>query len=355
MRGHPEVTWEAERAADEGQEATTDEAVEVPEQLRMAARAVSNWGEWGEDDELGTLNHISPAQIRHAATLVRKGVSFSLSIPFDAYGPQGAHGFRRNPIHLMSVDGGDRELGERLGGWGGATERQVAEIWRGPMRFNDDYIMMPLQAATQWDALAHVYYDERLYNGYSAETVTSFGAAHDGIDKVAAAGMVVGRGVLLDVARHAGVDHLGPGAIVGPDDLEATAEAEGVKVGTGDIVVVRTGWWLRYLQSRDGASWGPTAPGIGWRCAEWLCDRRVSAVASDNIALETSTKELPGVTLPFHMLALRDMGMMLGEMWNLEELGRDCETDKVYEFMLIAQPLLITGAVGSPINPLAIK
>jgi kynurenine formamidase len=282
-------------------------------------------------------------------------VTFSLSIPFDAYGPQGAHGFRRNPIHLMSLDGGDREMVERLGGWGSATEQQISHIWRGPMRFNDDYIMMPLQAATQWDALSHVYYDQQLYNGYDADAVTSLGATRDSIDKVAAAGKVVGRGVLLDVARHQGVTHLEPGAIINPADLEATAAAQGVEVGPGDIVIVRTGWWLRFLETRDGEGWAMSSPGIGWRCARWLHERSVAAIACDNIAVETSAPEFPGVLLPFHMLALRDMGMMLGEMWNLESLGEDCADDRVYEFLLVSQPLLITGAVGSPINPLAIK
>jgi kynurenine formamidase len=329
--------------------------IEVPPDLRAAARKLSNWGRWGDEDELGTLNYITPAAVAHAASLVRKGITFSLSVPFDAYGPQGAHGFRRNPIHLMSVDGGDYEMTERLGEWGGPTEQRISDIWRGPMRFNDDYIMMPLQAATQWDALAHVYYDDQLYNGYASASVTSFGAARDGIDKVAEIGMVAGRGVLLDVARHMGLEYLEPKAIIRPEDLDATAAGQNVQLASGDIVLVRTGWWLRYLQSRDGATWGPSSPGLSWRCAEWLHAREVAAVASDNVAVETSATEFPGILLPFHMLALRDMGLILGEMWNLEDLGRDCADDGVYEFMLVAQPLLITGAVGSPLNPVAFK
>jgi kynurenine formamidase len=328
------------------------ENVPVPEELRAAARSVSNWGRWGPDDELGTLNHITPAAIVAAATLVRRGAVFSLSVPFDAMGPQGAHGSRRNPIHLMSLDGGDQDLTERLGEPAGEAEQQVSALWRGPMRFNDDYIMMPLQAATQWDALAHVYYEDRLYNDQPAGTVTSFGAARNGIDKVAAQGMVVGRGVLLDVAAHRGVSHLEAGAVIGPDELTDTAAAQGVEVGAGDTVIVRTGWW-RHFRSTGGS--GAGGPGVSWRCAEWLHERRVAAIASDNLALETSTKEFPGVTLPLHMLALRDMGMLLGEMWDLEALARDCAEDGVHEFLLVAQPLLITGAVGSPINPLAIK
>jgi kynurenine formamidase len=331
------------------------EFIGVPSEMAATATRVSNWGRWGKDDEIGTLNYISKDQVRRASELVRKGVSFSLSIPFDSYGPQGANGIRRNPIHLMSLDGGDHDLSDRLGDWGGTAERQAAAAWRGPFRFNDDYIMMPLQAATQWDALAHVYYDEQLYNGFSSESTTSFGATRDGVDKVAKLGGVVGRGVLLDVARHFGVRYLEAGSIIQPDDLDATVSAQGVELNVGDVLLIRTGWWLQYLEFRDASIWGPTAPGIGWRCAEWLHDKKIAAIASDNAAVESSTKEFPGVTLPFHMLAIRDMGMMLGEMWNLEDLGRDCAEDHVYEFMLVAQPLLIPGAVGSPINPLAIK
>jgi Predicted metal-dependent hydrolase len=329
-----------------------ERTVPVPDELRAAARKVSNWGRWGPDDELGTLNHITPAHVARATALARRGAVFSLSVPFDADGPQGAHGYRRNPVHLMTLDGGDHDVAERLGGWGGEAERQVSELWRGPMRFNDDFIMMPLQCATQWDALAHVYYEDRLYNDRPAGTVTSFGATRNGIDKVAARGMVVGRGVLLDVVAHRGATHLEAGAVIGPEELEAVAAAQGVDVGTGDILLVRTGWW-QYFRSTGGS--GAGGPGITWRCAEWLHEREVAAIAADNLALETSTKEFPGVTLPFHMLALRDMGMLLGEMWDLETLAHDCAEDGVYEFLLVAQPLLITGAVGSPINPLAIK
>jgi kynurenine formamidase len=123
------------------------------------------------------------------------------------------------------------------------------------MRFNDDYIMMPLQAATQWDALSHVYYEDQLYNGYASDSVTSFGATRNSIDRVAAAGKIVGRGVLLDVARHKGVEHLPAGAVVTPDDLDATADEEGLEIKSGDVVLVRTGWWQRFLQTRDGDAW----------------------------------------------------------------------------------------------------
>ncbi len=327
----------------------------IPEELREAARELSNWGKWGPDDELGTLNYISHECVTRAARLVKHGRSFNLGIEFDAYGPQSASGFRRNPIHFMTLDGGDREMVERLGGWGGESEQLISHIWRSPMRFNDDFIVMPLQAATQWDALSHVYYDQLLYNGYSADTCTSFGASKDSIDKVARAGQVVGRGVLLDIARLKGESLLPAGAVVTPGDLDAAAEAEGVEIQEGDIILVRTGWRQEFLRTHDGATWGATSPGLSWHCARWLASHHCAAVACDNIAVETSTVELEGILLPMHMLTLRDMGMMLGEMWDFEALGNACADDGNYEFLLVSQPLLVTGAVGSPINPIALK
>jgi kynurenine formamidase len=120
-------------------------------------------------------------------------------------------------------------------------------------------------------------------------------------------------------------------------------------------VIVRTGWWQHFVETRDGAGFLTGSPGLSWRCAEYLHEKKAAAVAVDNVAVEVSPPEIEGTTLLFHMLALREMGMMLGEMWDPEALGADCAQDHVYEFMLVAQPLLLPGAVGSPVAPLAIK
>jgi kynurenine formamidase len=325
------------------------------EEFRAAATKLRNWGRWGADDELGTLNFITPEVIKRAAGLVRQGKVFPLGVDFNAYGPWGSAGFRRNPVHLMSVDGGDRELAEHLRGWGGATEAQMAGIWEGGlMRFNDDFIMMPLQAATQWDALSHVYYEDEMYNGFPASAVTSFGATKNSIDKVDVKG-IVSRGVLLDVAAHRGLANLPPNTSISPEDLDEVASAQGVAIQSGDIILVRTGWWAVFERERKGEEWTAGSPGVSWRCAEWLHQRECAAIASDNIAVEVSGAEVEGVILPFHLLCIRDMGLMLGEMWNFEALSRDCAADRVYEFQLIAPPLRVTGAVGSPINPIALK
>ncbi|MFE2957920.1 cyclase family protein [Nocardia tengchongensis] len=327
----------------------------MTEEWRKAGERVRNWGRWGEEDQLGALNHLTPERVAYAATRARQGRTIQLGIPIDAYGPQGSSGYRRNPIHLMSLDGGDAELAGFLEGWGGATEAQVAGLYgHGPMRFNDDYIMMPLQSSTQWDALSHVYYDGLLYNGYPAASVTSFGATRLGIERIAEHGGVVGRGVLLDVARHRGVDRLEPASVISPQELDAVAAAQGVDLRAGDILVVRTGWWTRFLETRRHGEWFAGSPGLSWRCAEWLHEHDIAAVAADNPAVEVIRPE-DGVMMPLHMLALRDMGMPLGEIWDLEALSRDCAEDGVYDFLLCAPALRIPGAVGTPISPIAIK
>jgi kynurenine formamidase len=326
----------------------------MTEDWREVAERVRNWGKWGAADQLGTLNYITPAHVCTAAGLVRQGKRFSLGNNIDGYGPQGASGTRRNPIHLMTIDGGDEQLAANLGAWGGAEEAALTAMFSGPMRYNDDYIMMPTQAVTQWDAISHVYYESQLYNGFAASAVTSLGATRDSIDQVAIDGHTVGRGVLLDVARHRKLDRLEPNTVISPEELDEVASEQGVQVGEGDIVVVRTGWWTMFTETGDGTAWMHGSPGLSWRCAEWLHNRRCAAVASDNIAVEVLPPETD-VFLLFHMLTLRDMGLMLGEIWNLEALAQDCAEDGVYEFFLTAPALRITGGVGTPLNPVAIK
>ncbi|MCG5434206.1 cyclase family protein [Mycobacterium sp. MYCO198283] len=323
--------------------------------FRKVADDVRNWGRWGDADELGTLNLITADKVAEAASLVRHGKVFPLGVDFGSSGPQGAFHYRPNPMHVMTIDGGDdRTLLEYGPTWlRNLTAVQLSGYSQaGPMRFNDDMIIMPLQAATQWDALSHVYYDEKLYNGFPADSVTSLGAYYCGIDKVDVAG-ITSRAVLLDIVRLRGVEVFCElGEPITPAELDEAARRQGVTVRSGDIVLVRTGWWARFLQTGDG-----TEPGAGldWTCASWLHDHQVAAVAADNLMVENPVSGVEGTILPMHMLCLRDMGLMLGEYWDLTALAEDCAADGVYEFQLVAPPLRVTGAVGSPVNPIAIK
>ena len=191
------------------------------EALRKLATAVRNWGRWGPEDEIGTLNYITPRCIADASRLVTNGKVFALGIPLQREGPQSGTRARFNPIHTMFRDGGDQPRDAagvaEMQGYGGS----------------DDWIVMPLQCVTQWDSLAHVFDSGKMYNGYDANLVTSNGAAKNSIDKTK--DKIVGRGVLLDVARHKGVSRLDAGYAITVDDLEATAKREGVEVRSGDI------------------------------------------------------------------------------------------------------------------------
>jgi kynurenine formamidase len=323
--------------------------------FRELSDRVRNWGRWGEDDELGTLNLITDDVVRSAAREVRRGALFSLGMQFGSPGPQRSSPVRNDPIHLMTVDGGDAATLaslEQPTGLGRAADYIAMRGGSDLFRFNDDYIMMPLQAATQWDALAHVYYEGELYNGFAASTVTSQGALHCGIDKVQRKG-IVSRGVLVDAAGYREArGRQGDTSPILPEELDEILQDQTTTVSPGDVVVVRTGWMRNFAASPDAVA---ESSGLGWQCAGWLYDHGIAAVAADHPTVEHSGGHLPGAYLPLHLLALRDMGLPLGELWDLEELAADCRSDGRFSFQLCAPPLKIVGAVGSPVNPVALK
>jgi kynurenine formamidase len=326
-------------------------------EFRKMADRVRNWGRWGEADELGALNFITPEKVAAAAATVKQGKVISLGGDFSSGGPQGAFKFRQNPVHVMTVDGGDASTLVEYGPqWlRNAVATDMAAFFAdNPFRFNDDIIVMPLQAATQWDALSHVYYEDKLYNGFPADSVTSFGAFHCGIEKVDTKG-ITSRGVLLDVVAHRGADvYCAPGEPITPAELDEIVTRQSVEIRSGDVVVVHTGWWTRFLATGDG---GEPGSGLHWTCAKWLHEREAAAVAADNLMVEdpNPANGVEGTFLPMHMLCLRDMGLMLGEYWDLGPLAADCAADGVYEFQLVAPPLKVVGAVGAPVSPIAIK
>lgn len=308
--------------------------VDVFEQL---AEKVRNWGRWGAEDQRGTLNHVGPEALKRGAAAVTAGKAFNLGLRFDKDGPADGN-FRFNPRLYMAAVG--RPLNPANPRWS----------------FSDDAIMMSLQCATQWDALSHVHYDGMLYNGCKACDVLSEGGASKlGVEHLGSPG-VMSRGVLLDIARFKGVDILPEDFAITPDVLNQVVAKQGVKIESGDIVLVRTGLAKRFLDGNKGAFFGMQS-GLDPACAEWLHDTSAAAVAADNVAVEHLHAETmgPEIALPMHMLCLRDMGLPFGEMFNLEALAADCDADKRYTFLLSAPPLNITGAVGSPINPLALR
>jgi kynurenine formamidase len=312
--------------------------------LREAAEKFKNWGKWGPNDEIGTLNHTRAEDIVAAAQLVRKGKVISLALNFDQHGPQGAKSKypalgRINPLHVMLRTGTDA--------YSGVLDH------RG-IRAADDMVVMPLQCGTQWDGLGHIFYENYMWNGYDCREVTSFGAQKCGIEKTK--DRMVGRGVFLDVARAIGKDALDDGYAITSADLDKTAAAHGVQVRRGDYVIVRTGQMETKLAagSWDGYP-GGDAPGFSFETLEWIRSREIAAIASDTWGCEVRPNESePGINQPWHWITIPIMGLTMGEIFYLAELSKDCAADKVYEFLFVAPAIPITGAVGSPTTPLAI-
>ncbi|OYY12410.1 MAG: cyclase [Rhizobiales bacterium 35-68-8] len=309
--------------------------------IAEATEKLSNWGRWGKEDEIGTLNHVTPENIIEATKLVKKGKAFALGIPLGASGPQnGLFGGRWNPIHTMLATGTDA-----IAGRFDETNK---------IRYADDALNMPVQAATHWDSLGHVFYEDKMYNGFEAKLVDSGGVHKNGIEHTR--NKMIGRGVLLDVARFKGVEYLEDGYGISNDELDAVAKAEGVEIRKGDFVIIRTGQMEQRLKTGEwGGYAGGDAPGVKFENCYWCQEKQIAAICSDTWGVEVRPNETSEVFQPWHWVVIPSMGLTMGEIFFLKELAEDCAADKVFEFLFIAPPLIITGGTGSPINPQAIK
>jgi kynurenine formamidase len=311
----------------------------IDARVESLARELSNWGRWGEPDEVGTLNLITPEKRRQAAACVRTGTAISLALELRSDQPQPFGSGRLNPQHVMVETGSDVAVEEAVTG------------------FSDDMLTMSVHAATHWDALSHVFHHGHMYNGRPCTQVTSAGAKANSI--VGFADRLVSRGVLVDAARHLEVDALAPDREITADELGAILEAQRVDLEPGDVLLLRTGQLGRIAASRDWSNFTevgdrlPLEPGIGLECLPWLQDMGVAAIACDNWAVEHLNAE--STRLPVHEVAIVHMGLPLGEIFVLDELAAACGEDGHYDFLLAAGPLPLAGGVGGPVNPVAVR
>jgi kynurenine formamidase len=309
------------------------------EEVHRSCEELRDWGRWGEDDEAGTLNHATPEKLVEAARLVATGEVYALAIDFGASGPQTGDLGRFNPVHAMLATGTDAERGLQ-------DEMNL--------RYSDDILSLPVHAATHWDSLSHIFYGDRMWNGREAGLVSARGAARNGIEKVK--DRMVGRGVLLDLARYRGVEALEDGYAVTNSDLDGCAGEQGVEIRGGDFLLLRTGQLGRCLRAGAwGKFAGGDAPGLAFETLWWLREREVAAVASDTWGVEVRPNEVEGAFQPWHWVAIPNMGLSVGEIFYLEELAASCAADSRYGFLFVAPPLPIAGGSGSPVNPVAIK
>ena len=306
-----------------------------------AAEKLSNWGRWGTDDQIGTLNNVTSDDLVNAGKLIKKGKVFSLGLSLKEPIQSGLFGGRWNPIHTMLATGTDAAAGNQ-------------DVPSPYLRYADDAINMPCQASTQWDALCHIFLDDKMYNGYDAKLVDARGAKKLGIEHVR--DKMAGRGVLLDVARHKGVDSLDDGYAIINADLDACAKAQRVDIRKGDFVIVRTGHQERCLKKKDWHGYaGGDAPGVAFETCYWIREHDIAAICTDTWGCEVRPNETNEANQPWHWVVIPAIGISMGEIFYLKELAEDCAADNVYEFFFTAPPLHLPGAAGSPINPQAIK
>ena len=306
------------------------------EEFDRLFESVKNWGKWGPEDQLGTLNYVRPEHIAAAATLVRSGRSVSLSIPIN----KKAEPDNPNPAYHFISMGHDTDLGLN-----GLT---FGMCFLGMASHGDCH--------THVDALNHVAYKGLLYNGKDAlKTLTSLGSTWG--DIAAYANGIVGRGVLLDAARYRGVKWLEPGEAVNRAELEAIEKEEGVRLGEGDFFVFRTGHHARRLElgswSNDPPPAGEGKAGLDVDTIPWMHERKIAGFLPDGDG-ETVPSGVDGMLYPIHPLQLTAMGMLISDSLQFEDLAKVSEEEQRWEFMVVGCPLRLPGATGSPWNPIAI-
>jgi kynurenine formamidase len=295
------------------------------EQFDLWMAEISNWGRWGDADELGTLNLITPDKRIAAARLVRDGVSVSLALPLNKIADE----LNTNPFqHELETAtfGGHEVAGDRY-----------AVQYHG-------------FAHSHMDGLPHFIYKGNMYNGVPASVLKPTGAERLGIHNAFEG--VFTRGVLVDMPRFKGVDYLAPGTAITIEDLEGWEKQSGLRVGSGDVLLVRTGRWARL---RDKGPWNflEGAAGMHASVATWLKARDVAVIGCDGVS-DVMPSNADGRVNPLHELVLVGLGMPILDNLDLDAVASEALRRGRNEFLYVGAPLRVTGGTGSPLNPLAV-
>ncbi|GAC01626.1 hypothetical protein GONAM_30_00350 [Gordonia namibiensis NBRC 108229] len=312
----------------------------------LGADTPSNWGKWGPDDEVGALNYLDASEVLRGVGHIKSGETFTLQIemgrtesPGDPLWP-GREGINRKNILDESSWDGD-----------GAPQ------FPGGLHYADDTANIFLQGSTQYDALGHVWYDGKLYNGYDARSTV------DALEKASVLPIaekgVVGRGVLIDMARYRGKKYLDKGETFDHNDLEAAAAAQGVTIEPHDILIIRTGWLTYWYELNNPEEFydGFCEPGLTYsrELVQWFQDKEIPNLVTDTIANEVTTDPESGVALPLHNALMRNLGVVFTEIVWLEELAEACAADNRWSFLYVAAPLKVVSGTGAPVNPVVIR
>lgn len=288
-------------------------------------KELSNWGRWGAKDQLGAPNLITPEVRRKAAALVKEGVSVSLSRAADS---------------VRAVDNA-RPFAQKMIESGIDPE---------PMFAMETYtIAFHGASLTHFDALSHMVYNGKLYNGYPQEEVNGTGAHQLAVDAYKTG--FFSRGVLVDIPRLKGVKYLEPGTAIYPADLDAWEKRTGIRIRSGDIVFIRTGRWARRAEKGPWDT-DKASAGLHVSCARWFKQRDIAALGSD-VHAELMPSPVKGVAYPIHQLLIIAMGVPMFDNCDLEGIGEAAAQRKRWEFLFTAAPLVVPLGTGSPLNPIA--
>lgn len=315
----------------------------------------SNWNQWGDDDELGTLNYLTEDEVLRGIQAVEEGKTFTLGTPIDHPDGDPVWPGRHDADHYMTNDKGFIESGKVSNPEG--TDVGVC----------DDVVHMFTHGTTHFDSLAHVWYGGSLYNGFDSNTTKG------GLDRLGAENQgehgIVGRAVLLDIARYRSVERLEGNSRITLEELQDCAEDQSVDIQKRDILLVRTGAIESYYEmgpeayreeyTADHGEDTPEAniPGITYtkELVKWFDDMEIPAYCTDTLAIEQSISDETGTFNPLHGPFLRDLGLSVSEINDFGELAEDCANDGKYDFLYIAAPLKINTGSAGPVNPVAIK
>ncbi|KYH45526.1 cyclase family protein [Branchiibius sp. NY16-3462-2] len=314
----------------------------VPQLTELLADAPTNWGKWGDNDEVGALNYLGTAEVLRGVAEVKDGKVITLQRQIgdpkgDPVWPGRTPAERTQILDESSWDGDD------------------APDYPGGLHYADDKINAFLQGSTQYDALGHLWYDGQIWNGYDARTTVG------GLDKASVAPIaergVAGRGILLDMARFRGKKTLDKGETFTHEDLIACAKAQGTEIQPRDILIIRTNFLQLFFDEGESFYEGFNEPGLVYspELVQWFQDMEIPNLVTDTIANEVTTDPNNGVALVLHSALMRNLGVTLTEIADLERLADDCAADGRYTFLYTAAPLNVAKAAGSPVNPLVIK
>jgi kynurenine formamidase len=310
---------------------------------QLLAGSPKNWGRWGPDDQVGGLNFLTSAEILRGARAIRQGKVITCGEVIGS--PTGDPIFpgRTQPQRANTQDFGDYQSGKK-------------NPLPGGIQYADDQITMFLQGSTQYDALGHVWYDDQLWNGYSAsETVGGMKKAS--ILPIAERG-VVGRGVLLDMAAYRGKFALEKGDTVNLDDLLGAAKKQGVAIEKHDILCLRIGFLqLLHTQGPEEFYANFNEPGLIYspELVDWFQKMEIPALCTDTISNEMDFDPETGMQVTLHCALMRNLGVLFNEICNFEALAKDCHEDGQWDFLYVGAPLKVHLGTGAPVNVVAIK